>query len=155
MTPKDYPDYVMPNSRRIYVNGELHPQIRVPFREISQVPTKALSGELEPNEPIRVYDTSGPWGDADVSLTVEEGLPALRADWIRARADVEAYEGRIVRPQDDGYLSEAHAEHVGRERPTSNLQRPTSNSESNDEAGSNRNGQSNSSLSTLNYKLST
>src|SRR5215471_9539970 len=89
-------DYVMPNSRRIYVNGELHPQIRVPFREISQAPTKSLNGELEPNEPIRVYDTSGPWGDADVRVTVEEGLPALRTDWIRARGDVEEFEGRVV-----------------------------------------------------------
>ena len=61
-------DYVMPNSRRIYMPGELHPEIRVPFREIFQAPTRSLNGKLEPNEPIRVYDTSGPWGDSEVQL---------------------------------------------------------------------------------------
>ena len=109
MTPSTDSDYVMPNSRRVYLPGELHPNIHVPFREISQAPTKALSGKLEPNDPIRVYDTSGPWGDADVSVSVEDGLPALRADWIRTRNDVEEYEGRVVRPQDNGYLSEKHS----------------------------------------------
>jgi phosphomethylpyrimidine synthase len=124
MTPNDSSngDYVMPNSRRVYVPGELHPNIHVPFREISLAPTKSLSGELEPNEPIRVYDTSGPWGDDEVQCDVEQGLPALRADWIRSRGDVEEYEGRVVRPQDDGYLSEAHAAHA-----KANVQRPTFN----------------------------
>jgi phosphomethylpyrimidine synthase len=102
-------DYVMPNSRRVYVNGELHPNIRVPCREISQAPTKSLNGELQPNEPIRVYDTSGPWGDTAVQVSVEEGLPALRADWIRARGDVEEYEGRTATFRDNGFLSDVHA----------------------------------------------
>jgi phosphomethylpyrimidine synthase len=44
------------NSRRIYVQGELHPGIRVPFREITLSPTKTLSGAIEVNEPVRVYD---------------------------------------------------------------------------------------------------
>ena len=119
-------DYVMPNSRRAYVNGEVHPDIRVPFREIAQSPTKNLKGELEPNEPIRVYDTSGPWGDSDQSPDVNEGLAPLRAEWIARRGDTEEYEGRTIRPQDDGYLSEKHAA-AAAERPTSNAQRPTSN----------------------------
>jgi phosphomethylpyrimidine synthase len=126
MSAIDNSDYVMPNSRRVYLAGELHPEIRVPFREISQAPTKSLRGELEPNEPIRVYDTSGPWGDPAVRVSVEKGLPVLRGDWIRARGDVEEYEGRIVRPQDDGYLSEAHALHATSKRPTSNAQGTTS-----------------------------
>ena len=50
----------LPNSRRIYIKGEIHPDIRVPFREISLAPTKTMSGEVEVNEPVRVYDTSGP-----------------------------------------------------------------------------------------------
>jgi phosphomethylpyrimidine synthase len=99
----------LPNSRKVYVPGELHPDIRVPFREISLAPTKTMSGEIEVNEPVRVYDTSGPWGDASVTLDPAEGLPPLRADWILARGDVETVAGRAVRPQDNGYLSEKHA----------------------------------------------
>ena len=98
-------DYVMPNSQRVYVEGEIHPDVRVPMREISLAPTKAFNGSLEPNEPVRVYDCSGPWGDPAVHRHSEEGLPALRAKWIRGRGDVEEYDGREVKPQDNGYLS--------------------------------------------------
>ena len=101
-------DAPLPNSRKVYVSGSLHPGIRVPFREISLAPTKTVSGEIEVNEPVRVYDTSGPWGDGAVALNVEQGLPPLRADWVRSRNDVEEIEGRAVTPIDDGYLSEAH-----------------------------------------------
>ena len=55
----------LPNSRKVYVAGKQHADLRVPFREISLAPTKTMSGEIEVNEPVRVYDTSGPWGDAD------------------------------------------------------------------------------------------
>jgi phosphomethylpyrimidine synthase len=99
----------LPNSRKVYVPGQLHPDIRVPFREISLAPTKTMSGEIEVNDPVRVYDTSGPWGDVDQHVDVTEGLPALRAQWIRDRGDVEETAGRPVRPIDDGYLSEKHA----------------------------------------------
>ena len=102
-------DAPLPNSKKIYLPGELDPDIRVPFREISLAPTKTISGQIEVNEPVRVYDTSGPWGDPSFAGDVERGLPALRADWIRARGDVEEIEGRTVRPQDNGYLSEKHA----------------------------------------------
>src|SRR5438045_7068524 len=99
----------LPNSKKIYVAGKIHPDIRVPFREISLAPTKTMSREIEVNEPVRVYDTSGPWGDPDQQLNVEQGLPPLRAKWIRNRGDVEEIEGRAVRPQDNGWLSEKHA----------------------------------------------
>ncbi len=99
----------LPNSRRVYVNGKLHTALRIPFREISLAPTKSLNGKLEQNEPVRVYDTSGPWGDADFNGNVEQGLPSLRAKWVRERNDVEETEGRTVSPQDNGYLSEKHA----------------------------------------------
>jgi phosphomethylpyrimidine synthase len=99
----------LPNSRKVYVAGKQHPDLRVPFREISLAPTKTMNGEIEVNEPVRVYDTSGPWGDADQSVDVTKGLPALRAKWIRDRGDVEEIEGRAVTPIDDGYLSEKHA----------------------------------------------
>jgi phosphomethylpyrimidine synthase len=127
----------LPNSKKIHVSGKLHPDIRVPFREISLAPTKSMNGEIEINEPVRVYDTSGPWGDADFHGDVKQGLPPLRSKWIRARSDVEEYHGRKVRPIDDGYLSESHAERAERKRPTSNVQRPTSKSESENGAGSN------------------
>src|SRR5467141_286305 len=101
----------VPNSRKIYVSGKIHPDVRVPFREISLAPTKSINGEIEINEPVRVYDTSGPWGDPDFHGDVEQGLPPLRAKWIRGRGEVGEYAGREVRPIDDGYLSAAHAEH--------------------------------------------
>ena len=110
----------LPNSRKVYVAGQLHPEIRIPFREISLAPTKTMSGEIEVNEPVRVYDTSGPWGDADQHVDVTEGLPALRAKWIRDRGDVEEIDGRAVTPIDDGYLSEKHAAASAAKRPTSN-----------------------------------
>src|SRR5947207_4649182 len=109
-------DYNFPNSRRTYVAGVLHPDIRVPFREISLAPTKTMSGEIEVNEPVRVYDTSGPWGDNSaspartVTLDPVQGLPPLRRDWILKRNDVELIAGRTVKPVDDGFLSEVHAE---------------------------------------------
>jgi phosphomethylpyrimidine synthase len=149
-------DYKLPNSKKIYVSGKIHPDIRVPFREISLAPTKIVaatpsspnpnatraSQPHELNEPVRVYDTSGPWGDPDFHGDVTKGLPPLRAKWIRERGDVEEINGREVQPIDDGWLSGAHAAHASRKRPTSNAQRPTPNG---------RKG----SLSTLNFQPST
>jgi phosphomethylpyrimidine synthase len=120
----------LPKSKRVYVPGRLHPDVRVPLREIELTPTRVLSREpkaesrgektaaldarrstldtLEVNEPVRVYDCSGPWGDPDFRGAVEQGLPALRREWILTRGDVEEYDGRPVQPIDDGYLSEKH-----------------------------------------------
>jgi phosphomethylpyrimidine synthase len=100
----------LPNSTKVFVPGEIHPDIRVPMRQIEVTPTRTYSGAVEPNAPVRVYDCSGPWGDPNFAGTVEEGLPALREKWIRARGDVEEYQGREVKPQDNGYLSGKHAE---------------------------------------------
>src|SRR5581483_3334735 len=100
----------LPNSTKVYVPGEIHPDLRVPMREIEVTPTKSYTGAVEPNAPVRVYDCSGPWGDPNFTGTVEEGLPALREKWIRERGDVEEYDGREVKPQDNGYLSGKHAE---------------------------------------------
>jgi phosphomethylpyrimidine synthase len=79
----------LPKSKRVYVEGKLHPGVRVPMREIELTPTRSYTGAIEQNDPVRVYDCAGPWGDPDFKGTVEEGLPALRARWIRARGDVE------------------------------------------------------------------
>ena len=106
----------LPNSRKVYVNGEIHPKIRVAFREITLAPTKSINGEIEVNEPVRVYDTSGPWGDPDFHGDVTQGLPPLRAKWIRERADVEEIEGRRVQLIDDGWMSEKHVRAEARTR---------------------------------------
>src|SRR4051794_31585192 len=98
----------LPNSRKVYVVGQMHAGLRVPLREISLAPTKSVNGHIEANEPLRVYDTSGPWGDPDFHADVTRGLPPLRREWTVKREDVEEIEGRIVRPQDNGYLSEKH-----------------------------------------------
>ena len=100
----------LPASSRVYVEGQIHKDIRVPMREITLSPTKAFNGRIEVNEPVRVYDCSGPWGDPDFKGTSDQGLPALREKWIKDRADVIAYDGREVKPQDNGYLSGKHAE---------------------------------------------
>jgi phosphomethylpyrimidine synthase len=100
----------LPNSRRVYVEGHLHPDLRVPMREITLAPTRTLGGgTIELNEPVRVYDTSGPWGDPAFDGDVEKGLPALRREWILKRGDVAQYQGRNLRPEDNGYLSSKHA----------------------------------------------
>jgi len=102
----------LPASTRIYVAGRIHPSVRVPMREIALSNTTAFDGRIEVNEPVRVYDCAGPWGDPAFTGTVEQGLPALRREWILARGDVEAYGGRPVMPQDNGYLSKQHAEYA-------------------------------------------
>jgi phosphomethylpyrimidine synthase len=98
-----------PASRRVYVEGG-KAGVRVPFREISLSPTRLPDGRIEINEPVRVYDTSGPWGDPEAQADVRDGLPPLRRQWVLGRGDVEEYEGREVRPQDDGYLTAGAAE---------------------------------------------
>ncbi len=102
----------LPNSRRVHVAGTLHPDVRVPMREVEQAPTRRRDGLGEANEPVRVYDCSGPWGDPDFDGDVTRGLPALRRDWIARRGDVAEYEGRASRPMDNGYLSEQHAQYA-------------------------------------------
>jgi len=94
----------LPNSRRIYIDGK-QPGVRVPFREIDQNPTRNFDNSLEENPPVRVYDTSGPYGDPSIEFDVREGLHAVRREWIVSRGDVEEYEGRDLQPIDDGYLT--------------------------------------------------
>ncbi|GIQ71099.1 phosphomethylpyrimidine synthase ThiC [Xylanibacillus composti] len=89
-----------PNSRKVYKSGS-RPDIRVPLREIEQHVTNTDQGTAH-NPPVRVYDTSGPYTDPDVQTDVRLGLPPLRLAWIEERGDVEAYEGRAWKPEDDG-----------------------------------------------------
>ncbi len=90
--------------------------LRIPFREIALSPSREMDGSLEPNQPVRVYDTSGPWTDPDQKCHVREGLPGLRSDWIVGRGDVEEYKGREILPQDNGYLTKG-AEGIAMQKP--------------------------------------
>jgi phosphomethylpyrimidine synthase len=98
-------------SRRIYVTGS-RPDLHVPMREIVLQPTRGFDDRLTANEAVRVYDTSGPWGDPSFHQDPTRGLPPVRLAWIRERGDVEEYAGRSVQPVDDGYLSDVHVEHA-------------------------------------------
>ena len=100
----------LPARKKVFIAGTIHPDIRVPMREIEVTPTTSYTGAITPNAPVRVYDCSGPWGDPAFTGKSDEGLPALRRDWILKRGDVEEHDGREVKPQDNGYLSGKHAE---------------------------------------------
>jgi phosphomethylpyrimidine synthase len=78
----------LPASGKVYISGKLHPQVRVPLREVQLNPTKGMNGRTMPNESVRVYDCSGPWGDPAFTGGVEHGLPQLRRPWILVRGDV-------------------------------------------------------------------
>jgi len=88
-----------PASRKAYLPGQIHPALRVPVRDIT----------LSNGEAVSVYDTSGPYTDAGAQIDVRRGLEALRAPWIEARGDTEAYAGRAPQSLDDGTKDEAHA----------------------------------------------
>ncbi|RFS82371.1 phosphomethylpyrimidine synthase ThiC [Actinomadura spongiicola] len=82
---------VVPSAHKIYLQGS-RPDLRVPMREV-----RLTSGDA-----VVLYDTSGPYTDPDRRTDVRRGLPALRESWIADRGDTAAYEGRAVRPEDDG-----------------------------------------------------
>ncbi|MCI0525763.1 MAG: phosphomethylpyrimidine synthase ThiC, partial [Acidobacteria bacterium] len=103
--------FQFPNSERIYIEGS-RPDIRVPMREVRLNVTRSAAGVVEENPPIRLYDTSGPWGDPARSCDVYDGLGLRRREWIIERGDAEEYEGREVLPQDDGYLTEGAREYA-------------------------------------------
>jgi phosphomethylpyrimidine synthase len=104
-TPRAVTTGPLPASRKVYT----HPAsgLAVPHREIDLHPSA--------NEPaLRVYDTSGPYSDASVAIDVEAGLPRARRAWLMERGNLEEYEGRDVRPEDNGF---AAGKHLTREFP--------------------------------------
>jgi phosphomethylpyrimidine synthase len=81
----------LPGSRKVYSPGVIHPDLRVPFREIAVHPSA--------NEPpVTVYDPSGPYTDPQAVIDIHKGLPRPRDAWMLARGDVEAIAPRAVRP---------------------------------------------------------
>lgn len=82
-----------PNSNKIYVSGKIHPQISVAMREIELNDTvDAMTKKRTPNEPVTVYDTSGPYTDPNKEINIHNGLERIREEWINERGDVEALE---------------------------------------------------------------
>src|SRR5690348_17438091 len=91
------------SSRKIFANPDAAPELRVPLREII-----LSEGAGEPNLPV--YDTSGPYTDPDVTFDVNAGLARYRKAWVLERGGVEEYEGRQIKPEDNG--SEIGRAHV-------------------------------------------
>src|SRR5579883_229439 len=88
-------------SRKIYTVPDGAPDLRVPLREI---PLSEGAGE----EPVRVYDPSGPYTDNDAAIDVEKGLKRTRLEWVKERGGVEEYEGRPIKPVDNGNATGKH-----------------------------------------------
>jgi phosphomethylpyrimidine synthase len=91
-----------PGSRKVYQNGVLWPDIRVPFREVAVHPSA--------NEPpVTIYDPSGPYTDPAVSTDIHQGLARVREPWVVSRGDVEIVENpRDVKPEDNGFAKGEH-----------------------------------------------
>jgi len=85
-------------SRKVYSSPKGCDAVRVPLREIG----------LSNGEAFRVYDPSGPYSDSAVKIDVKRGLDPLRAPWVEARGGVELYEGRTIKPEDNGNVGETH-----------------------------------------------
>ena len=88
-------------SRKIYARPDAAPDLKVPLREIALDPS---SGE----PPLPLYDPSGPYTDPDAAIDVERGLSRPRAEWVRERGGVEEYDGRAIKPVDNGNVSGKH-----------------------------------------------
>src|SRR5580704_17895285 len=88
-------------SRKIYSAPDAALDLRVPLREI------ALS-EAAAEEPVRIYDPSGIYTEADAAIDVERGLKRSRIEWVKERGGVEEYDGHPLQPVDNGNASGKH-----------------------------------------------
>src|SRR4030081_1585228 len=88
----------LPSSRKIFVTPDEASDVRVPLREII-----LSEGAGEPNLPV--YDTTGPYTDPAVTIDVNAGLSRNRIAWVKERGGVEEYDGRAVKPVDNGNVS--------------------------------------------------
>ena len=82
-----------PSSEKVYIQGTLHPEIKVAMRQVTLTPTvtKDADGQklFSGNRPVMIYDTSGPYSDPTCETDLKKGLPRLREPWIKQRGDVE------------------------------------------------------------------
>src|SRR5437879_12370895 len=92
----------LPSSRKIFVTPDEAPDVRVPLREII-----LSEGAGEPDLPV--YDTSGPYTDPAVTIDVNAGLSRARIEWVKQRGGVEEYQGRDIKPEDNGNVGASHA----------------------------------------------
>jgi phosphomethylpyrimidine synthase len=101
-------------SKKIYVEGS-RPDIQVPMREIYLEDTASSFG-AEPNPPIPVYDTSGPYTDPEVQIDLLKGLADVRSNWIEERDDTEKLDGPSSdfgqQRQSDPALADLRFEHI-------------------------------------------
>ncbi|WP_341278758.1 phosphomethylpyrimidine synthase ThiC [Paenibacillus sp. FSL H8-0537] len=104
----------LPGSSKVYESGA-RLDIWVPMREIELEASTGRNGEKVPNAPIRVYDASGPYTDTAYEADVYKGLRHVRGDWIEGRGDVEQYDGRTIRPEDNGFMTAEKASERGAE----------------------------------------
>lgn len=89
-------------SRKVYVAGELYPDIRVPFREVA-----VHASANEP--PVTIYDSSGPYTDPTVTIDIKRGLPHVKSSWQLDRGDIAPVANpREVKPEDNGHASGRH-----------------------------------------------
>ena len=94
MTMKSDLKISYPGSEKVYMNGVIHPSVRVGMRMVRQLPTVSIKyGKRieEPNPSIYIYDTSGPYGDSNIDIDLEKGLPHLRESWIKERKEKDAH----------------------------------------------------------------
>lgn len=105
----------LPGSEKFYVKGEIF-DIEVPMRRINLSPTIDLDGQKVENEPVVVYDTSGPYTDPAYKVDLNKGLPKIRERWIRERNDTVQLEGLSSEygqmRQNDPSLDHLRFEHV-------------------------------------------
>ena len=105
----------LPGSEKFYVKGEIF-DIEVPMRRINLSPTIDLDGQKVENEPVVVYDTSGPYTDPAYKVDLNKGLPKIRERWIRERNDTVQLEGLSSEygqmRQNDPSLNHLRFEHV-------------------------------------------
>ncbi len=93
----------LPDSKKVYVPGKLHPGLRVAFRLFTLRTTRVKNGQSDPNVPVRVYVAARTWGDASFFGNVQQGLPALRRDWVVQRGDVEESNGHAAAHRKNGH----------------------------------------------------
>ena len=83
-----------PDSEKVYLPGQIYPELRVAMRRVRLTPTVTVeNGEqvVQPNAPVYLYDTSGPYSDPEVEIDLTRGLPKLRAPWIAQRQGTQMY----------------------------------------------------------------
>ena len=82
-----------PGSEKIYIPGQIYPQIRVGMRRVKLTPTvtKDQNGlrHYSENAPVVLYDTSGAYSDPNSDIDLKRGLPRIRAGWGAERKDIE------------------------------------------------------------------